>query len=292
MNRSLRDGNVLRGIGLVCAGVLCFVITDSVNKALARELPPLEVSWGRAVSFAIVMAVVLFPRLGLRLVRTRKPGLQLLRGLVFGASSTMAVFALETLPLADATAIVNLQPLVILALSAPLLGERVGWRQWLAVFVGFAGVLMIVQPDGDGQVGGALWMLGGSVGGAIYLLLNRRLGLDEKPTTSLFLGTVVAAVALSLVVPAVWVTPTRLEHWLGFVAAGLSGGAGHYLFIRAYTMAKPSTLAPFNYSHLLWGIAASWAIFGEVPTALTLAGMAVIGGAGIYVTLFASGKAA
>lgn len=276
-------GGPLAAIGMVCAAMALFVASDSISKALAQSLPALQISWGRAASLTILVALVMGPRMGTRLVRTRKLRLNLMRGLAFATGSTVAIVALRTLPLADATAIINLQPLMILALSAPMLGERVGWRQWLAVAAGFCGVMLILRPGGDGDMVGASLMLVASFSGAVYYMLTRKLGIEEHPVTSLFFNILVATCLLTLAMPFVWIMPTSGWQWFGMFAAGASSGFAHYLLIRACTILSPATLAPFNYSHLLWGIGTSWLVFGEVPTSWTLGGIAFIGGAGLYV---------
>jgi drug/metabolite transporter (DMT)-like permease len=273
----------LRGIALVCAGMFCFAAMDTVNKLLARGLPALEIAWGRYFGLFVLMTVILAPRFGLRLLRTRKPGLQIMRGVVHTVSATMAVVGLGLLPLADAAAIVNLQPLVIIALSAPMLGESVNGKRWIAVVLGFVGVLMVVRPGGDANLAGAAAMLAGCILGAVYLIQTRQLGLSENPMASLYLPTFIGSAGLSVLMPIVWVTPAHWLQWAGFSVTGFLGGVGHYFMIRAYTAAPPSTLAPFNYTYLAWGIVASWLVFADPPSWLTLAGIAVISGAGLYV---------
>jgi drug/metabolite transporter (DMT)-like permease len=275
----------LKGIAFVCAGMLCLVVMDSVNKALSQDLPPYEIAWARNVALMAVLLAVAGPRLGRRLFQTRKPRLQLMRGLCFAAASTFGVMSLQRMPLSDALTILNLQPLMVIALSAPIVGEKVSARQWAAVVAAFVGVLVIMQP-GSASVGntvGGLFMIAASFCGSMYILGNRRLGSAEHPVASLFLCTLVAALALSVLVPFVWVTPSTAFHWIGCFASGLFSGLGHYCLIRAYVSAPAGTLAPFNYSHLLWTLLMSWVILGEPVTLTTFIGVAIIAGAGLYV---------
>ena len=276
----------LRGILLICAATLCFIGLDSMNKLMTRELPPLQVVWGRTAAQFVLMSVILLPRMGTRLVRTRRPWIQVARGIFLGLSSVFAVFALSRMPLADAVAIANLQPLMIVMLSAIILGERPSVARWLAVGIGFVGVLVVVRPGGGGtSLIGALFMFSASVTMSFYFILTRKLGTTEIPVTSLYLVSAVGTVMFSATAPAVWVPMPSPWYWAGFVLAGCLGGFGHFLMTRAIALAPASTLAPFTYTTLIWATAASWIGFGDVPNWSTLLGISIIGGAGIYSAL-------
>jgi drug/metabolite transporter (DMT)-like permease len=284
MNRQpFKQASTFRGIVFVCAGMLCLVLMDTLNKTLARDLPPVEVSWARNFALVLVLLAVVGPRLGRRLVRTQKPKLQVVRGLLFAAASTMGVFGLQALPLADALTILNLQPLMVIGLAALVLREKVGWHRWAAVAVGFAGVVVIMQPGGGGSIIGGLWVLGACLCGAGYIVGNRLLGPGEHPVAALFLCSVVSGLVLTTLLPFFWVPPTTPFHWAGFLGTGILSGLGHYCLIRAYSSAPASAVAPFNYSHLVWALLMSFLVFGDPVTLTTVLGIAIIAGAGLYV---------
>lgn len=284
MNRQpFKQASTFRGIVFVCAGMLCLVLMDSLNKTLARDLPPVEIAWARNVALLLVLLAAVGPRLGRRLVRTQKPKLQVARGLLFAAASTMGVFGLQALPLADALTILNLQPLMVISLAALVLREKVGWHRWGAVVVGFAGVVVIMQPGGGGSIVGGLWVLGAGLCGAGYMVGNRLLGPGEHPIASLFLCTLVAALMLTAMLPFFWKPPVTPFHWAGFLGTGVLSGMGHYCLIRAYSSAPASAVAPFNYSHLVWALLMSTLVFGDPLTVTTIVGICIIAGAGLYV---------
>jgi drug/metabolite transporter (DMT)-like permease len=276
----------LRGILLICFATMCFIGLDSMNKLMTRELPPLQVVWGRTAAQFLLMSIILLPRMGMRLVRTRRPWIQVARGICLGLSSVFAVFALSRMPLADAVAIANLQPLLIVMLSALILHERPSAARWLAVVIGFVGVLVVVRPgSGATSLLGALGMFSASITMSFYFILTRKLGTTEIPVTSLYLVSAVGTVMFSVTTPAVWVPLPTPWYWAGFVVAGCLGGFGHWLMTRAIALAPASTLAPFTYTTLIWATAASWIGFGDVPNWGTLVGITIIGGAGIYSAL-------
>jgi drug/metabolite transporter (DMT)-like permease len=273
----------LRGILFLCAATLCFVTLDSINKVIVQYLPPLEVIWGRYAAQFIMMTVLLVPRFGMRLVRTRRPWTQVARGITLALASLLAVTGLRVLPLADAIAIANLQPLMLVALGAVLLRERVGWQRWLAVILGFVGVVIVVQPGaGDSSLLGAACMFGAALSMALHLAMTRSLGTGEYQLASVYLANATGTLAISATVPLAWVTPPHSMIWFGFAVAGLFGGFGHMFMTRAFTLAPASTLAPFTYTTLIWATAASWGVFGDAPNWTTLTGIAVIAGAGVY----------
>lgn len=273
---------VLRGIFYVCAATLFFIALDTMNKTFVRYLPPIEVAWGRTLAQFVLMTAIFAPRMGMRLVRTRKPWLQFGRGLMVVVSSVCAIGGLRLLPLADAMAMANSQSLMVVILSVPLLGERVGPRRWAAVVAGFIGVLVVAQPGGGGSVVGMTLMLSAALCMALYLIMTRRMGLEENPIASLYLVCVVGTVGLSVALPAVWVTPQHWWIYAGMAASGVCGGIGHYFMMRAFMMAPASTLAPFTYTTLIWATIISWAVFGDTPPLTTVAGMALIAAAGLY----------
>ncbi len=273
---------MLRGILCILAATLFFMALDTMNKTFVRYLPPVEVGWGRTLAQLVLMTVVFAPRMGARLVRTRKPALQFARGMAIVVSSTCAIAGLRLLPLADAIAIANTQSLLVVILSVPLLGEKVGPRRWAAVLIGFAGVLIVAQPGGGGSFLGMLLMLGAATSMALYLIMTRRMGLDEHPVAALYLVCLTGTIALTVALPFVWVTPMHWWLYAGMAASGLCGGLGHYFMARAFMLGPASTLAPFNYVTLIWATIVSWSVFGDTPPLTTLAGMAVIAAAGLY----------
>jgi drug/metabolite transporter (DMT)-like permease len=276
-------GSVVRGILLMLATGLLFSIMDALSKEMTAHYPVLQVIWARYFFHMLIMLAVLsrLRPLG-TLVRSRRPGLQLVRSLAVVLSSAFFVAAIKYIPLADATAVNFVAPLLVTALSVPMLGEKVGVRRWSAVAVGFLSVLIVIRP-GPGMIHWAVLLpLIGAVCYAFYQITTRMLaGIDDWPTTILY-SAVVGVVGTSIAAPFAWTNPDWLG-WAGFLALGILGSTSHLLLIRAFALAPASTLSPFGYVQLIWAILAGIIVFHDVPDAWTLLGGALIAASGLYV---------
>ena len=270
----------LRGIALIMAAVFMFSAMDTLAKHMLKSYPMSALMWARYMVHIVVMAVLLGPRMGTRLLRTSHLWLQMLRGVLLLASTIFFYFALRYLPLAEAAAISFVGPVLTALLSGPMLGDKVSRRQWFAVLLGFTGVLIIMRPGGGVVSLAAVFPLATAVLFSVYQIVTRRLSGREHPYTTLFYTAVVGAVITSIAVPLHWVTPTLVQ--AGFVVCiGLLGGLGHLLLIRAMEHASPSTLAPFVYSQLIWSTLLAYLAFGDFPEPMTLFGMVVVVAAGL-----------
>lgn len=270
-----------RGALLLIAATALFSALDAIAKGLMARYDPFQVVWARYLSQAVLVALLVAPRL-LTVARTRRPGLQILRSaLLFGATLS-GFFAFASMPLAEAVAIFETAPLIITALAALVLGEKVGPRRWTAVAVGFLGALIIVRPGFEAFRPVALLPLMGAFFFAAYSIATRFLGRDEGYMTTFLYSAALGALAASLFVPLVWITPTLRDAAI-MASMGVIGGAGQLLLIVAFNTAPASAIAPFTYFGLvfaaLWGLA----FFGEFPDGWTWAGAAVIVGSGVYV---------
>lgn len=268
---------------LMLAAIGLFSSLDLCAKYLSQTLPVLEVSWARYFGHFAIMVVFLAPKHGMGLLRTNRPMLQLVRSLLLLGCTVGFFLAISYIPLADAAAIGFVSPLIVTALSVPLLGEAVGPRRWTAVAIGFVGALIIVRP-GLGVVHWASFVvLAVAASYALYQITTRMLASTDAPLTTLFYSAFVGALILTCVVPFVWVTPTALLEIAAMLGIGLIGGLGHYLLIRAHGLAPVAVLAPLTYTSLLWNTAYGYAVFGDLPDGWTVAGAAVLIATGLYV---------
>jgi drug/metabolite transporter (DMT)-like permease len=276
------SSRLLRGIMLIMLAVFLFSSMDTLAKfMLKRErypLPPLI--WARYAVHLLFMLVLLAPRMGLDLLRTKRPGLQILRGTILVASTAFFFLSLTYLPLAEAAAITFVAPVLVTALSGPMLGEHVTRRQWAAVTLGFSGVLIIIRPGGGLLTVAAAFPLVTAGLFGFYQILTRKLAGREHPLTTLFFTALVGAVLSSLALPFTWQMPTLLQAAC-MIGMGLLGGFGHFLLIRAVEVASPTVLAPFIYTQLVWSTLLALLVFGEFPDSVSLMGMFVIVGAGM-----------
>jgi drug/metabolite transporter (DMT)-like permease len=275
--------DLVRGATAMIFGVGFFAVHDMVGKLVVENYPVAQMLAMRSGIALLILLVVTLRRGGLPpLPRSTVPAhlarLAAMLGAIF-----LFFSALEELPLADATAIAFGAPFVMLLLSRPLLGERVPRGAWGAVFVGFVGVLVIVRPGGDVKPA-ALLAVGASVLYAIGMLTTRRLGRTESVFSMLFWMIAGQFVIALGTLPFVW-HPVALRHWPLLAALAVLNLLGQLGLVRAFSLAPPSAIAPYEYTALLWAAVLGFLVFGDVPSASLWIGAVIIIGAGTYVTL-------
>lgn len=279
---SVRGTDKRQGMALVLITMVLFAVYDALSKYLARHYPVPELLWVRYVTHATLMLVLFGPRMRLRLLKTSQPFLQVLRATLLIAVTFLFMNGLRYIPLADATAINFLAPLLVTALSAPLLGEKVAPRHWAAVVCGFVGVLIIVRPGGASLSWAVLFPFFAAVFYSFYQILTRKFNGAENPVTTHFITGLVGAVVTSLAWQPGWTMPT-LHHAFLMIGLGISTGVGHYLLIEAFQRMSPAQAAPFTYTHLVWAVLFGYVVFGEIPDAGSILGLLVIAGSGLYI---------
>lgn len=276
----------LRGILLFMLALMLFALLDATSKHLTATFAVPLLVWARYTLHFAIMLVFVAPSMRLQLVRTDNLALQIVRALALVGTTGFAMMAFRSMPLAEATAVLFLSPLLVTLLAGPFLGERIGAGRWAAVVVGFAGVILIARPGGALTLAGVLWALAGAACYAAYQLLTRRLSHAEHPLTLLFYTALVGTAVMSLALPWFWFefSPSTLQ-WLQIASLGFYGGVGHFILIRAFRLAPASTLTPFGYTQLIWAGLLGWLVFGHIPDALSAAGMAVIAASGLWLAL-------
>ncbi len=272
----------VRGVALMVTAVFFFVVMDAVVKYLARTYPVPQIVWARYCFHILTMGLLLFPRFGVKLFRTRRIGLQVWRSLLLLAATFLFFTAISFIPLADAGAISIVSPLLVTALSVWLLKERVGVPRWLAVVVGFCGALIVLRPGLGVMHPASLLVLGTAVCFALYQITTRQLSGTESPYTTLFYTALVGTVVMCAVAPFVWEPPDP-EGWGLMILIGFLGAIGHYALIKAFDYAQPSLLAPFNYTQLIWATLLGFFMFGDFPDRWTILGALVVASSGLFV---------
>jgi drug/metabolite transporter (DMT)-like permease len=281
----------LIGIALMCGAVACFSGLDTTAKFLNTRMETLEIVWARYTGAFVLAFVVSNPLSRPDLLRTTRPGLQIVRSALLLASTVLGFFALKYLRLDQTMTILFSTPFFVAVLSGPLLGEWVGWRRWTAIGVGFAGVLVVMRPGVGGIHPAAVLSLIGAVLYSLYNVSTRLLARTDSTQTTLFYSNLVGALALLPVLPAVWTTPTDPIVIGLMVLVGALGSFGHYLLIAAIRLTPPMILSPFIYTQLVWSIALGFLVFGDVPDRWTLIGSAIVVSSGLYM-LFREQKVA
>lgn len=271
-------------ISMMIGAMLLFTGMDTIGKVLSADLPVQQVVWGRYF-FQFVWMLLLLPYCGLSgLIQTKRLGSQLTRGLLVALATICLFTAVSVIPLADAYTISFTAPFIVTILSIPLLGEKVGWRRWSAILVGFVGVLVVIRP-GFGDFHWALLLpLITATCFAFYQILTRKLSVlpSESPIAMLFYMALAGTAALSLLVPFHW-QPINGAAWLGMVAMGGLAAIGHMLLIRALSQASAVVLSPFIYTQLIWALIFGYWLFDDLPDIWMLLGGAIIVGSGLFV---------
>jgi drug/metabolite transporter (DMT)-like permease len=275
--------DIVRGTKAMVLGVGAFAVHDMIGKLVVENYPVAQMLALRSGIALLILLVITAKRGGLPPLPRAAVPTHLVRLVAMLGAIFLFFSALEELPLADATAIAFGAPFVMLILSRPLLGERVPARAWGAVAVGFVGVLVIVQPGGNVKPA-ALLAVGASILYAIGMLTTRRLGRTESVFSMLFWLIAGQFVIGLLTLPFVW-HPVQAQHWPLLAALAILNLLGQLGLVRAFSLAPPSVVAPFEYTALLWAAALGFIVFGEVPSARLFVGAVIIMGAGLYVTL-------
>jgi drug/metabolite transporter (DMT)-like permease len=270
------------GIGLGALAFGLFSLMDATVKWLSASYPVPQILMCNALFALLPVGVMAMRRGGRSQLRTRRLGLHLLRGLLGTTSGLLAFYAFSRLPLADAYAIIFATPLLITALSVPILREAVGWRRWSAVVVGFIGVLVMLRP-GVAPIGaGNLAALGAACAAACAVLLMRKLSVTETTTSIAFYSNVTAAVLTGIAFGPMFVAPT--PHDLALMAtSGLIGGTALLVLIAAYRRSPAALVAPFQYSQMLWAIMLGALIWGDLPEPVMLLGAAIVTASGLFI---------
>lgn len=272
----------LRGILAMCAAMALFVANDTLVKVASRDFPPSQILVVRGV-FACLCAVMLvtsFRELGR--VRMLTNARTLLRSLLEALTAITFISAIAVVPLADLTALTLISPLLMTAASALFLGEDVRWRRWLAVGLGFLGMLLIVQPGLSGLSAGMVLGVACAVLIAARDLMTR-LVPPHIPSVVIMFGTTIATtLAGAALTPFVPWRPFTTEATMALLFASVFLALGNFAIVLAFRNVDVSVVTPYRYTVMLWAVLSGLLIFGEWPTALGVLGIALIVGSGLY----------
>jgi len=269
----------LLGVLLILASCLTLATHDGLSKYLTQLYPVFLIIWGRYLAQSTLMFALFTPRMGRRVFHTLRLKLQICRGLSLVCVSMLFISGLSYIPLAEATAVIFLTPLLVTIASA-LLGEQVSRAQWLAVGCGLIGVMIIVRPGGALFTPAILLPLGAALSFTVYQLITRRLSATDHPVTSNFITSVVGSLVLSVLVIFNWQTPT-LHDALLMAALGAMAMSGHLLLTNAFRFASAAALAPFTYSQIIFAGVVGLIAFGHTPDLGAIVGMAIIIASGL-----------
>jgi drug/metabolite transporter (DMT)-like permease len=271
-----------RGIVYMLLGSAFLTANDAAMKWLIADYPVGEMLFVRGGAVALGVGLALWHAHGAAGFRVYNLAGQSLRAFAMVAGSFLFVGGLVFLPLADAIAVSFAGPLFTTALAVPFLGERVGWRRWLAVLIGFGGVLLMTRPSGEVVQWAILLPLGACLTGALRDIVTRKLTATDATLTTLFYTTAAVAVGGLATLPWGWNVPAPGHLALLLGSAALMGIA-HYLQIEAFRLAEAAAIVPFRYSSLLWALLLGYLLWGELPPPVVGVGALIVVGAGLYI---------
>jgi drug/metabolite transporter (DMT)-like permease len=272
----------LKGIACGIVAMSLFPAQDAIVKWLSSDYSVFQLLFMRSIFVFIPVAILVMRSGGPRVLRTKQPAMLILRAAFSFGAWSVYFFAISQIPLADAMALVFSAPLIITALSVPFLGEAVGLRRWVAVGVGFLGVLIMIEPGSGTLQGVALLPLVSAAFYSVSMLLTRILTRREASVTMLFYSTLTILVLSGVAQPFVWVTPDWPD--LGLMALmGLLTGCAQFLATQAYRFAAPAVVAPFDYTSLVWATLYGYLLFGDLPRSAVIIGAAVVIGSGLFI---------
>ncbi|MFN0043809.1 MAG: DMT family transporter [Alphaproteobacteria bacterium] len=273
---------IARGTFWMLASIATFSIMDTIAKYLSADYPTAVIMWIRHLSQGIFVVGLLARHGGFSSLRSARPALQIGRASCNILSTFLFIYALAFVGLADAIAISSVGPLMLTALSVPLLGEKVGIRRWSAVFVGFLGALIIVRPGLGTMHWAAMLFLVAAFLNALFQIGTRKVSAADSVATTLFYTTATGLVMTTLAVPFFWVDVPGWV-WALLIGQGLLAGAAHLFQNRAFALAPASAIAPLTYASLVAATALGFAVFGNLPDRWTIIGAFIVVGSGFYV---------
>lgn len=281
--RPPRPGRVGRGILFMCAAVVLFACMNALVKLLSNQYDAVQLVWARILSHFVFILLIFVPRSRFAVLRTKRPGTQLIRSTLQLCSTACFFSALHYVPLAEAISISFLTPLIVTLLAAHMLGEAISARRLVTILVGLCGVLIVIRPGSEVFQWASLLILVSAFFYASYQVLTRRVAPVDAPETSAFYSALVGTLVTSLAVPFFWRTPDSAFDIAVMASLGVLGGLGHYLVARALFNAPANIASPFQYFQLVVGVILGYLMFGDVPTMYTWIGSAVIVASGLYI---------
>lgn len=269
------------GILLTLLAMFCFAAMDGFSKVLAGTLSIPQILWVRYILFMLLALIVLRERGILRTARSNRPWLQATRALLLVVENGVFVLAFKYLPLADVHAVAAASPLIVVALSASMLGEKIGPRRWFAVICGFLGVLLIVRPGFQTLEWPILIALSGAFMWGLYQILVRLCSRTDSSETTWLWSAAIGLIATTAVGPATWTWPTPTG-WAILITIALLASGAHLALIKSLSLVEAAALQPYSYTMLLWATVIGYAAFGDVPDRWTFAGAALIVAGGLF----------
>ena len=264
-------------------GWMFLPVMDGFAKFLSDDLPILQITWARyffTVVFTLPIMIFFFKK---QLVWSDKPKLQILRGLILLSANICFFYAISIISLAKALTLAFVAPLIVTAFSPVMLGEKVGFRRWTAVVVGFVGSLVVIRPGFVELNFASLAALGTGILYGFYLIITRKLSTSDNPLLTLLMTGMVGAILVSAIIPFYWVKPS-LNQWSLMAGIGVFACIGHLFLILSLKYADASKLAPLGYTEIIPNVLIGYYFFSELPDDWTYLGLFIIILSGLYIS--------
>ena len=264
-------------------GWMFLPVMDGFAKFLSADLPILQITWARYFFTVVFTLPIMFFFFNKQLVWSDKPKLQIFRGLILLSANICFFYAISVISLAKALTLAFIAPLIVTAFSPILLGEKVGFRRWTAVAVGFIGSLIVIRPGFLEFNLASMAALATGFFYGFYLIITRKLSTSDNPLLTLLITGMVGALLVSLIIPFYWVKPT-LNQWSLMAGIGVFACIGHLFLILSLKYADASKLAPLGYTEIIPNVIIGYYFFSELPDNWTYLGLFIIVLSGLYIS--------
>ena len=279
------QNNVLFGITLMVITTFMFSSMDGVSRYLAEKNNVFTLVTMRYWFIAFVMMVTcLFIKNRISdILNTKQPYIQFSRGVILSLNNCLVVYTFTLLGLVETHAIIACYPLIVAGLSVPFLGERFGWRRWMAIFTGFIGVIIILRPNTNAITEGSIFAIVGAIMFAVYLILTRYVSRSDTAITSFFWTGIGGTVTMSIISLFIWDDILKEDYsWLLLMCV-LSAGS-HFMMVKTLQVAEASVVQPFSYLQLVFGSIIGVTIFSESIDLMIIVGALIVIGSGLFTT--------
>lgn len=272
----------LKGATFILLSIFFMGVNNAILKWLSGGMSASQILFVRSAVIVIIVLAIAWRKRGSGLLRINDWRGHAIWGSIQFFNAIVFIMGVGYLPLADTIALTFAGPLFLTALAIPLLGERIGWHRWAAVFVGFIGILIITRPSSAAFQWVALFPLGAALSGAVRDIASRKVTAREGSTSVLLTSSLIAMAGTAVTAPFDWIVPTASDLGLGIVT-GLCVLVGQFLMIDAFRYAEAKVLAPLRYSAILWSVILGYLVWGDLPDSWTIVGTAVVIASGLYI---------
>jgi drug/metabolite transporter (DMT)-like permease len=287
MSAAHHRSQITLAVVFLIGGLWTLSLLDTAGKLLAMAgYHVVMIAWMRYTINTLFMAVTLAPlyrrRNGKSILHSKRPGLQIARAVLLLVSTLLFFSVIKIVPLAEGTAMNFCAPLLVLAISPWLLKEATYVSRWVAVLVGFTGMLIVIRPGGDIPLHGVLLGLLSATAMALISILNRKANQADNPMVTLFYSGIVGSAISTVLVPFFWSSHSpSLAEWMILISTGITSTVGHFLQISAFRHAEASVLTPFFYAQIISATTMGWLVFGQFPDGFTMLGIGIICASGV-----------